>query len=152
MIISVHQYFDRAVNILLDKRDENAAVDIRGPQRIPRRDDFIAINFRARVVFESGHILDIADHFLIEPLSDEWARKFSYFFGLPGGEEAERLFLFDNHGEYGGAAHLDLGDGERIYEGDQRLHGISPENVDIMDVCGFVDRYFDGSPFPWGGP
>jgi hypothetical protein len=37
-------------------------------------------------------------------------------------------------------------------EGDPRLYGFSPTDVDIMDICGFVDLHFDNRPFPWNAP
>ena len=151
MIISVHQYLDRAENMLLDKRSDNATVDI-DRRRFPARGNRTVVLFRARVAFESAHLLMISDHFLIEPSGEKWSRKCSYFFGAPNGDEIERLFLFDNHGEFGHVAHLDLGNDERLYEGDPRLNGFSPEDVDIIDICGFIDQHFNGHPFPWVAP
>jgi len=136
------------VNILLDKRNENAVVDIRGPYKLRRKDQRIAVTFRAKVRFEAGHVLEIADHFQMESSGDEWVRQFSYFFGLSKNDETKRVFLFDTHGLYG-PAHLDLGDDERLSVGDPRLKGFSPEDVNVIDVCNFVDLYFDGKPFPW---
>jgi hypothetical protein len=152
VITSVRQYLDRVTNMLLDKRNENATVDINGPRWISQKNNRVAVVFGARLEFESGHVLEISDDFLIEASGDEWSRKFAYFFGAPNGDERERIFLFDNHGFFGAAAHLDLGNDERLYAGDPGLNGFSPENVDIMDVCGFLDLYFDGSSLPWVAP
>jgi hypothetical protein len=152
VIISVHQYLDRVVNTLLDKTNENAEVDIQGPRRFPGRFNRVLVIFRARVRFGSGHILDIADDFLIEPSGDKWTRCFAYFFGMPHGDEMERVFLFDTHGLYGAAAHLDLGEDERLFAGDPRLNGFAPDNIDVFDICRFIDLYFDEQPFPWVAP
>lgn len=134
--------------MLLDKREQNAVVDIDGPRSFPAKNDRTIIILRARIRFESGHLLDISDDFLIES-SGEWARKFAYYFGAPNGDERQRIFLFDNHGLFGAAEHLDLGSDERLCAGDPRLNGFSPENIDVSDVCGFLDLYFEGNPFPW---
>lgn len=50
---------------------------------------------------------------------------------------------------YMARGHLHPDNEERLFAGDPRLNGFSPENIDIMDVCAFVDLYFKGSPFPW---
>jgi hypothetical protein len=149
VIISVHQYLDQVVNILLAKSNENAVVDINGPRRLRRKDNRVAVIFRARVKFESGHVLEISDDFLIEPSGDRWTRSFSYFLGMPHDEEMDRIFLFDTHGLYGEAAHLDLGNDERLSTGDPRLNGFEPDNIDVTDICRFIDLYLDGQPFPW---
>jgi hypothetical protein len=151
VIISVYQYLDHVVDTLLAKRNENAEVDIDGPRRVRRKDNRDVVIFRAKVTLESGHILKIGDDFLIEPAGDEWKRNFSYFFGLRLDDEIERIFLFDTHGLYG-AAHLDLGDDERLFTGDPKLNGFAPDNIDVMDVCGFIDLHLDGRPFPWDAP
>jgi hypothetical protein len=134
--------------MLLDKREQNAVVDIDGPRSFPSKNNRTIIILRARIRFESGQLLDISDDFLIES-SGEWSRRFAYYFGASNSDERQRIFLFDNHGLFGAAEHLDLGSDERLYVGDPRLNGFSPENIDVTDVCGFLDLYFDGIPFPW---
>lgn len=152
MNTSVRQYLDRVVNMLLDKKNENATVDIHGPRRIPHKDGKLALLLRATVLFDSGHLLDVTDDFLIEASGDKYSRKFAYYFGAPNGNERERVFLFDNHGLFGAAPHLDLGNDERLYAGDPKLNGFSPNDVDILDVCAFLDLHFDGKLFPWITP
>lgn len=149
MINSVRQYLERVVDILFDKRDENAVVDIDGPRYFPGKNGGQLVLFRARVEFENGHVLQITDDFLIQPSGEEWSRKFAYFFGAPGSGERQRIFLFDNHGLFGEAEHLDLGGDIRLEEGDPRLNGFSPRDVDVLDVCRFIDLYFSDHPFPW---
>src|ERR1700689_428768 len=87
VITSVRQYLDRVTNMLLDKRNENATVDIKGPRWISQKNNRVAVVFGARLEFESGHVLEISDDFLIEASGDEWSRKFAYFFGAPNGDE-----------------------------------------------------------------
>jgi len=106
-------------------------------------------DFRAEVRFESGHLLDILDNFLIEPSRNNWHRNFAYYFGVPNDPQRERIFLFDCHGQFGAEPHLDLDDGERLFAGDPRLNGFSPRDIEIRDVLAFVDLYFDQKPFPW---
>ncbi|MGA8229836.1 MAG: hypothetical protein WB795_00025 [Candidatus Acidiferrales bacterium] len=149
VIVSVHSYLEQAKNILLNKNNENAEVNISGPRRFARRDDRVPVIFRAKVRFASGHLLDLSDDFLIEPTGEEWTRKFSYFFGETRDGKMERIFLFDTHGVFGSAAHLDLDNEERISTGDPKLNGFVPDNIDIMDVCRYVDLYFANQKFPW---
>jgi len=141
------------VNLLLDKKNENAAVDIRGPRFSPRGENWTVVVFTAYVTFHDGSVLDITDNFSRKsPVSQDWTRKFSYFFGTPNGDEIDRVFLFDTHGLYGAQGHMHLPNNERLLEGDARLNGFSPHNVDILDICEFIDDHFDGKLFPWVAP
>jgi hypothetical protein len=140
VINSVPQYLDRVANLIWGKNNENAGVDITGPRLSPRGNDWTVAVFGAKVRFGGGEILEITDNFSREsPWHEGWTRKFAYFFGRTVAGEMERIFLFDTHGLYGAQGHLHIGPDERIYAGDPRLNGFSPENVDITDVCRFVD-------------
>jgi hypothetical protein len=111
------------------------------------------VQFSASVIFIGGHILQITDNFSRKSSSSAgWTRKFSYFFGKPNADEMERIFLFDTHGLYGAEGHRHLDNNERLLAGDPRLNGFSPDNIDIIDICGFLDLYFDEGPFPWDVP
>jgi hypothetical protein len=148
VIVEVHRYLERIQHMLLDKRNENAEVDISGPRWLPSKDGRELVTLRATVRFATGHVLEVSENFLIAPSGNEWSRKFSYYFGRPDSDE-ERIFLFDNHGVFGAAAHLDLGDDERLSGGDPRLNGFEPGNVDVTELFEYLDLYFDGQPFPW---
>lgn len=125
-------------------------MNIVGPTSLRLKNHSVMMSFRAEVRFEDGHFLDITDNFLVEPVRNDWERNFAYYFGAPLNDAVqERIFLFDSHGKFGARPHLDLGDGEKLYAGDHRLNGFSPDNVDVMDILRLVDAYFDGKPFPW---
>jgi len=147
VIIAVRQYLDHAVDILMAKNNENAKVDIQGPRFQPRGDHWRVAIFSATVVFESGHKLEISDNFE-RTVRDGWDRTFAYYFGLST-EQEPSIFLFDNHGFFGGEEHLHLADGERLRTGDPRLNGYEPNNVDITEVLRLVDLHFNNDPFPW---
>jgi hypothetical protein len=103
------------------------------------------------VKFTGGETLEVTDNFS-RTVRDGQMRKFAYFFGISNADEMERIFLFDTHGLYGAGGHFHLADDDRLLAGDPRLNGFSPTDVDIIDVCRFVDLYFDQNPFPWVAP
>jgi hypothetical protein len=153
VIVSVPQYLDQVERLIWGKNNENAEVDIWGPAWYPSRDNWKFVTFKARVRFETGHIFEILDKFSRKSLSgNKWTRQFSYFFGIVEDNEAKRIFLFDTHGLYGVGGHLHPDDDERLMAGDPSLNGFSPEDIDIIDCCGFVDLHFNGDPFPWDAP
>jgi hypothetical protein len=151
VISSVSEYLARIESLIFAKNKENATVEIRGPKWLPggAGADWVLVSFSAHVTFSGGQVLEITDNFS-RTSADTWKRKFSYFFGAPkDGGGTERIFLLDSHGFYGGPEHLHPENDERLMEGNPKLNGFSPNDVDLTEVLGFIDLYFDGKQFPW---
>jgi hypothetical protein len=151
VINSVPEYLARVETLIYAKTKEHATVEISGPRWFPRGVDWILVTFSAIIRFNGGQVLKISDHFK-RTSPDGFTRNFSYFFGAPRDGDMERIFLFDNHGLFGGKEHFHPEDEERLHVGDPRLNGFSPEDIDITNVLKFIDLYFDDKAFPWIRP
>jgi hypothetical protein len=110
------------------------------------------ITWRAKIVFASGHLLDVLEMHE-KKMKIKHYRKVKYHF-----TDADRkcIFRVDTHQSsipFNSACHLHIGEQEtRIGEGHSCLKGQSLVAIDFLTIFGWVHQHLEGKPFIWQIP
>jgi hypothetical protein len=141
--------YAKLVDTVLWSARRSITVDTDGFNFEGSADDWKVITWKAKITFNSGHKMEILEHYKKD---DEGRTIFGFNYHFMD-SEGNCIFRFDTHGyefPLGEPCHIHLGPNEKIAEnGDGLLCGFGLENIDFLDAFRLANRVIKGRPLPW---